>query len=112
MTGVVPVSFFEGDSERFFRYLMSDETACATGPSVRARAVIQWTVCGETHGTGMIQLVVEGTCKLAPPGGTVGTGGTGGTAVCGDGVAEPPEQCDAVDLRGWTVRTSTSPAVR
>ena len=24
----------------------------------------------------------------------------GGTAVCGDGVAEPPEQCDGVDLQG------------
>jgi len=119
MTGVVPVSFFQDDSERFFRYLMSDGTACATGPSpsVRARAVFEWSVCGETTRDGMIRLVVEGTCKLAPPSGTVGTGGTGGTVgtggtggtsgtggtggggpVCGDDTIQAPEVCDGSDL--------------
>lgn len=96
------VSFLQDDSERFFNYLMSDGTACGTDrPVVGARAVIQWSVCGETQRVGKIRLVVEGTCKLAPPGGTAGTGGTGGTAGTGGTGGEP------VDVAGVWNMTAT-----
>jgi photosystem II stability/assembly factor-like uncharacterized protein len=64
-TMTVPVEFFEDDSELFFNSMMS-ETTCATDqPFAVGRAVIQWSVCGETPRDGMIRLVTAGTCKLA-----------------------------------------------
>jgi hypothetical protein len=106
MPAVVPLSFFQNDSARFFNYLMSDGTACeAARPVVGARAVIEWSVCGETPRDGMIRLVVEGTCKLAAPAGTVGTGGTSGTSGTGGTGGTGGTQTSPVSgqVRSWLV---------
>lgn len=71
MTAQVPVSFYEKDSKKFFNALNEAGLGnCAGGntpePGAEGRAVIQWTVCGQTPRTGTIGIVAEGTCSLSP----------------------------------------------